>query len=207
MSESPDSDEVRFACIGCGTFNPPGAEVCAGCNHRFAGQDLVPKVRIVMPPRPLKNLYEPPKASIASRPTFQIGSLLCWIAVIAVCLGGFREHVGVGVIAILSVLVPSFWTSYRAGERRRSGNQMQLEDRVWTFLMAFIATWSITVAVVIGFFVSCFGVGLATSSIGLGLVSGGLVAIVVLVLLIRVCLRNSREGIHWEIRDHTQSPR
>ena len=32
-------DEARFACIGCGALNPVGAEVCAGCGHRFAGPD------------------------------------------------------------------------------------------------------------------------------------------------------------------------
>ncbi len=33
----PEPEEVRFACIGCGAMNPAGAEVCAGCGHRFAG--------------------------------------------------------------------------------------------------------------------------------------------------------------------------
>lgn len=33
----PQPEEPRFACIGCGTMNPVGAEVCAGCGHRFGG--------------------------------------------------------------------------------------------------------------------------------------------------------------------------
>jgi hypothetical protein len=34
MSAHPD---VQFSCIGCGALNPPGAETCVGCGHRFAG--------------------------------------------------------------------------------------------------------------------------------------------------------------------------
>ncbi len=29
------SEPETFACIGCGTVNPSGAEVCSGCGHRF----------------------------------------------------------------------------------------------------------------------------------------------------------------------------
>ncbi len=40
MSEQapePESTPSQFQCIGCGTMNPAGAEVCAGCGHPFAG--------------------------------------------------------------------------------------------------------------------------------------------------------------------------
>ena len=35
----PESDETRFACIGCGAMNRAGAEACAGCGHRFTGPE------------------------------------------------------------------------------------------------------------------------------------------------------------------------
>ena len=35
----PESDETRFACIGCGAMNRAGAETCVGCGHRFDGPE------------------------------------------------------------------------------------------------------------------------------------------------------------------------
>ena len=52
-----EPDEIKFACIGCGTLNAPGAAVCSGCGHRFAGPEGGPSREPgpVMAPAP----YEP----------------------------------------------------------------------------------------------------------------------------------------------------
>jgi hypothetical protein len=47
-------DEARTTCIGCGTTNPAGAEVCSGCGYRFAGSATpvtVPNMRPEPPGR------------------------------------------------------------------------------------------------------------------------------------------------------------
>ena len=44
--------EIQFDCIGCGAMNPAGAEVCAGCGHRFAGPDAGPIARALPPMAP-----------------------------------------------------------------------------------------------------------------------------------------------------------
>jgi hypothetical protein len=37
-------DEAQRTCIGCGTTNPVGAEVCSGCGYRLADPSLSPTV-------------------------------------------------------------------------------------------------------------------------------------------------------------------
>jgi hypothetical protein len=40
----PEPTKSPISCIGCGAESPPGADVCVGCGHRFAGPalDLAP---------------------------------------------------------------------------------------------------------------------------------------------------------------------
>ena len=86
----PGLDEIRFACVGCGAFNPAGVAACAGCGFRFAGPDLAP------PPGtdPASNPYSPPGGTrrprrAAYRPTRayvvgEVKAVIKWLAVIAV---------------------------------------------------------------------------------------------------------------------------
>jgi hypothetical protein len=38
----PEPTKSPISCIGCGAVSPPGADVCVGCGHRFAGPALDP---------------------------------------------------------------------------------------------------------------------------------------------------------------------
>ena len=97
-----EADEIQFACIGCGTMNPAGAEVCAGCGYRFAG----PEFTTLAPPaysppsRPTPfDPYDPPLGPIAPPRTFRIGTGLVIIAVIAVCLAAWHADPSLGIAA------------------------------------------------------------------------------------------------------------
>ncbi len=167
-----DPEEIKFACIGCGTFNPMGTEICAGCGHQFGGPDLTPKTRIVMPPRASENLYAPPSTPIVRRGTFQIGSFLVWIAVIAVCLGALRQHISLGILALLSFVPATLRTSIVANARRAEGRPMSLEERFASFLMTILSTYFLLISTVVAFCVTCFGTAAATNSIGPAVVLG-----------------------------------
>jgi uncharacterized membrane protein (DUF485 family) len=193
-----EPDEVKFACIGCGTYNPTAAEVCEGCGHRFAGPDLVPKVRIVLPPRASENPYEAPFAAIAPPRTFQIGTLVAWIAVLAVCMGAFRENIALGIFTTLSFLPPTFRTSAMARHRRAQGRSMALEERFATFVITMFATWAIVFACAISFCVTCLASGSVSQNFGLGLFVGVIGAALCGVWLTRVFVKTSRENARRE---------
>ncbi len=188
-----DPEEIKFACIGCGAYNPTAAEVCSGCGHRFAGPDLIPPVRIILPPRASDNPYEAPLTPIVPPRNFQIGTILIWIAVSAVCMGAFRENFALGVIAVVTLLPATIRTSFVAGARRALGRPMAWEERFATFLMTMLATWAILFASGIAFGITCFGTGLASQNIGVGVTFGAIGAMSCAVWLSRVFLRNNRD--------------
>jgi hypothetical protein len=193
-----EPDEIRFACIGCGTYNPANAEVCAGCGHRFAGPDVIAKVRVVLPPRPSENPYEPPSAPIAPPRTFRIGSLLVWIALIAVCLGAFRENIALGILATISFVPPAIWTSIRSGSRRAEGRPMNIVDQLQTFSIALFGTWGIVFSSSVAFCVTCFGAGITTNSFGFALALGVVVAVGIAAWLTHLIIKNGRD---WASRE------
>jgi uncharacterized RDD family membrane protein YckC len=167
-----EPEEIRFACIGCGTYNPSSAEVCNGCGHQFAGPDVISKVRITWPRRHPENPYAPPIAPIVRDRSLRIGSILAWTAVIAVCLGALRENLGLGLHAIISLLPATFWTSMKAGKRRVERRPMLFVDRLSTFLAAMFCVWGILIASAITFLVCVSGILVMTRSLGLGLILG-----------------------------------
>jgi hypothetical protein len=190
-----EPDEIRFACIGCGTWNPAGAEVCAGCEHRFGGPDLVPKVRIVFPPRPSENPYEPPASQIAPPRTFRIGTALFLIAIIAVCLGALRENIALGVLVILSLVPAAIRTPLVSERRRAEGKPMDFSEQVASFLMTMVCTWAVMISTLIAFAATCVPVGIATTSIGGGLVVGVPAAIFCAVWLTIRFIKIGREQV------------
>jgi hypothetical protein len=113
MSELP---EVQFRCIGCGALNPPGAEVCVGCGHRFAGLDGAPVERRIESETPHRatspDTYDPPSSPIAGPRKLRIGTAMGFIALIAVCMGTLRVNIALGValsvLLLLVVLRPPF---------------------------------------------------------------------------------------------------
>ena len=167
-----EPEEVRFACIGCGTWNAAGAEVCAGCGHRFAGPDLVPRARIALPPRPSENPYEPPASPIAPPRAFRIGTALFLIAIVAVCLGALRENVALGVAVIVSLAPAAIRTPLVAGRRRAYGSPMDFGEQFASFLITMVCTWAVIISTSIAFFATCFPAGLVTSNLVVGLVVG-----------------------------------
>jgi hypothetical protein len=197
MSES-EPGEIQFVCIGCGAMNPAGAEVCAGCGHRFAGPDLMSATRPIMAPRPrpapLLNPYEPPSTPISVPRTFQIGTGLVYIAVIAVCLGAFRADVSLGVASVVLLMPATIRTSMAAGRRRSEGRPMGFGEQVETFMLTGLATVGVAISSVIAFVVTCFPSGLATGNIVVALVIGAAGALVCAIWLTRVFLGIGRDN-------------
>ena len=173
-----ESGEIQFVCIGCGTPNPVGAEVCAGCGHRFAGSDvLLPSpvpTRLPRPPDP----FEPPVARVAPPRTLRIGSILLFIPVVAVCLVAFRSNTPLGIIAVVSLLPPTIRTILVTTRRRALGYPMVFHEVVATFLATLLATWGLVVSSLIAFCITCFPTGLLTQRLEVA-VPIGLIAMVV----------------------------
>ena len=202
-----EPEEVKFACIGCGTWNAAGAEVCAGCGHRFAGTDLIPKVRIALPPRPPENPYEPPSSPIAppSGPSenpyeppsspiappraLRIGTALFLIAIVAVCLGALRENIALGVAVILSLAPAAIRTPLVAGRRRAHGLPMDFWEQFASFLTTMVCTWAVVISTSIAFLATCYPAGLVTSNLVVGLVVGVPAAIGCAFLMTRIFVR------------------
>jgi len=197
-----EPDEVRFACIGCGEWNPAGAEVCAGCGHRFAGPDLTPPVPVWIPPRPSENPYEPPASPIAPPRTIRIGTILVFIALIAVCLGALRENIALGVAAILSLTPSAIRTPLVARRRQAEGRPMDFWDQVHSFLITMLSTWAVAISTVIAFFATCFPTGLVTQSIEFALVVGaaGVIGWLVCLTIWVSKIRRERAAREREIR-------
>jgi hypothetical protein len=193
-----EPEAIRFACIDCGIYNPPSAEVCNACGHRFAGPDLVAKPRTSLPRRRSESPYEPPLTRIAPDRTLRIGSMLAWIAMIAVCLGALRGNLVLGLHATISFLPATVWTSIQAAKRRAEGRPMPLADRVSTFLVAMFGVWGIVIASVITFVVSGSCVGIMSHNLDLGLIVGSFAGVSCAVWLTHAavsaeCERNRRK--------------
>jgi hypothetical protein len=93
----PEPDEIRFACIGCGAMNPVGAEVCAGCGHRFAG----PAGGRISPTStgPAPAIEEPIVSFSPSRPNHDLAMMLgCLANVIGIMIAVVATFVA-GVVA------------------------------------------------------------------------------------------------------------
>jgi hypothetical protein len=197
-----EPDEIQFACIGCGTMNPAGAEVCAGCGHRFAGPDLMSPTRPILPPRPrptpFLNPYEPPSAPIAPPTTFRIGTGLVIIAVIAFCLAAFRADITLGVALTMLILPGTIRTPMVAARRRLEGRPMGIGEQVGTFMMTGMATLGVALSSLIAFVLTCLPSGLVTGNIGVALMVGGVGAVLCGVWLTRVFLGISREQMARE---------
>jgi hypothetical protein len=130
-----DPSEVQFRCIGCGTLNPPGAETCVGCGHRFAGPDSATTLPVADQPKSaaISPSHDEPYY-IADTPTSTTGTSVAkelarglrWIAAIVLtavafiiaffttCLavGSASNDIGIGLIAGISaggVAVSGIW--------------------------------------------------------------------------------------------------
>jgi len=80
----PHPDEIQFDCIGCGTMNPAGAEVCSGCGHRFAGPE---GGRIVNSPPMMAPAPEEARVAHPSpRPVREPTVLGCFVKAIGIIL-------------------------------------------------------------------------------------------------------------------------
>jgi hypothetical protein len=200
--------EIQFGCIGCGTMNPAGAEVCAGCGYCFAGPDLMSPTRPIERPRPrptpLLNPYEPPSVPIAPPTTFRIGTGLVIIAVIAFCLAAFRADVSLGVAVTMLILPGTIRTPLVAARRRLEGRPMSVGEQVGTFMMTGLATLGVALSSLIAFVLTCLPSGLVTGNIGVALMVGGLGALVCGVWLTRAFLKIGQENMarEREIRYH-----
>lgn len=190
-------DEIQFACIGCGTMNPPGAEVCAGCGHRFASLEFttlakpafIPKSR----PAPF-DPYDPPQSPIAPPRTFRIGTGLALIAVIAVCLAAWRAQPVAGIAVSVLVLVAAVRTPVLASRRRAEGRPMSLGDQIGSFVMTVLATIGVVTASGIAFCATCFPSTIATNNVVVGLGFGAVGAVTSAVLMTRLFARVAREN-------------
>jgi hypothetical protein len=90
-----EPDEIRLACIGCGAMNPVGAEVCAGCGHRFAGPA---GGRIDGPPPGPAPAIEEPRVSYLPPSTNHDQSILgCLAKVIGVMIAIVATIVAFGI--------------------------------------------------------------------------------------------------------------
>ena len=173
------SDEIYFVCIGCGALNPFGADVCVDCQYRFAGPEGAPVADPVAAPRPRPRPrpvpfepFAPPTAPIAPPRTFQIGTLLVFIAVIAICLGALRASVGLGIFVIVSLIPATIRVAVVAGHRRARGWPMSLDEKILAFIMALGATYLVAISCITMFVVTCFPTGMLTGRIELALVVG-----------------------------------
>jgi hypothetical protein len=191
-----DPDDVRFACIGCGTFNASTSEFCDGCGHRFAGTDVISPVRVVLPPR--RSLDDLSKIRISFPRTFQIGTIAAWIAVIAVCLAAFRADWIFGSIVSLSILPATFWTSIIVGSRRAQGLPVNFEVRASQFIESMAVSWFILFACVIAFAVTVFVTAFLNP--GVAMVVGIVAVIFVGSGLIRAFFKGSRDRAREEYK-------
>jgi hypothetical protein len=197
--------EIQFVCIGCGTTNPAGAEVCAGCGYRFAGTDIVSTPRRIDPidrprsrPAPLLNPYEPPTPPISPPTTFRIGTILVFTAVVAVCLAMFRADISLGVFVTLMLMPAAIRTPFVAARRRRDRRPMSVGEQVGSFLMTALVTWLTAISGAIGFVATCVPSGLMTQNIAVGLTVGAIGAIACALFIIRFFLKLSRENLAKE---------
>ncbi len=194
----PEPEEIRFACIGCGALNPVGAEACSGCGHRFAGPDVVSTPPMSVPPerRPLTpdRYFEPPKAEIAPPPRFRIGTAMAFIAVIAVCLAGFAADVSLGILTSLALGSASIRTFLVSARHEARGRPMDLSEQFLVFLMTMMGTVLVVISSAIGFCVTCFPVGIGSSSLPLALAVGGAAAIATAFWVARGLLRIGRKN-------------
>lgn len=191
------SDEIQFVCIGCGALNPLGADICADCKYRFAGPEGESAASPVGAPRPrtrpaVFEPYAPPAAPIAPPRTFRIGTLLVFIAVIAVCLAALRASIGLGVFVVVSLIPATIRMAVVAGNRRTRGWPMSLEEKILTFIMTIGAIYLVGISCIIAFVVTCFPTGLLTGSIGLALIVGVAGAITAGLWISSLFLRTSR---------------
>jgi hypothetical protein len=188
-----EPDDVQFACIGCGALNPAGAEVCAGCGHRFAGPDLKPKVPIRIPPRRSENFYEPPTTPIAPPRTFRIGTVLVLIALIAVALAAFRADITLGVGTIVLLAPAAIRTPFLASRRRLEGRPMGFGEQMETFVATMVVTCAVVIASMIAFFATCLPTGIMIGNLNLALAAGAVGSLACAVWLIRFFLRVGRD--------------
>lgn len=211
----PEPDEVRFACIGCGTMNPPGAESCAGCGHRFAGPGPgpAPMADLVGPPSPRPrspsfNEYEPPAARPARLPTFRIGPAMGLIAVIAVGLAAFAADTALGFLSLLGLVPATIRSALVASGREAERRPMGLGELARSFAATFASAYLIALSSAIAFGITCFPIALSLSSppflggVFLGACLGLAAAIAAGVWLTRGLLkmgreRADRERIRW----------
>jgi hypothetical protein len=109
MSEPP---EVKFPCIGCGALNPPGAETCVGCGHRFAGPDSATPLPVADQPKsaPLSPSHDEPYY-IGDTPTSTSDTSIARLLVVAIA------WIVVILIAGVALLIAFFTTCIAVGSR------------------------------------------------------------------------------------------
>ncbi len=209
-----EPEEIRFACIGCGALNPVGAESCTGCGHRFAGTDVVSTpapARPVVPPerRPFspEPYYEPPKAPIVAPRTFRIGTMMALIAVIALCLAAFAAGTGQGIIALFALGPATIRTLFVSAGREAEGRPMTLGEQVGTFCFTILSLFAIVISAGIGFFATCFPVGMISNgnpvSLFIGVIGAIVAAVWVGVGFLRIAREHAesdraRDQIRWQ---------
>ncbi|WP_435007822.1 hypothetical protein P12x_005087 [Tundrisphaera lichenicola] len=197
-----DPAEIRLACIGCGAMNPSDAEVCSGCGHRF--RDPTP---VLAEPDPMANPYEAPQTRVARAPTFQIGTAMIWIAVVALWMGAFAAGAAVGVLATLALLPATIRLVLVSARRSAEGRPMSMGDQALSFVGTVASSIVIGFSSIVAFGLTCFPMAgggvdpLVSAVIGLGValfVGGGFTYALVKANRLRVERERDRELIVWK---------
>jgi hypothetical protein len=116
--------------------------------------------------RPGPAVAPPPPPMEPARRTFGLSSLMLVIALVAVCLGVYREVPGLGILLAILVTPALVRTSVVATRRKAGGRPMPPLDKVGVFAGTLAAVVVIGVSAIAAFAITCFPIGLAAFSMG-----------------------------------------
>lgn len=214
---APEPDPIQFSCIGCGTLNPAGATVCAGCGYEF-GRPLGP-MPVAQTPAPTKaltprrfsdeerNPYEAPAGPPgAHAPRFRLSTAMVLIGVIAVGLGAFSIDESLGVFSLIGLVPAMIRMMVVSARADGEGRPLTVLEMCQSLILTFLTSYAVVLASLIAFGMTCVPVGVASGNLGVAIGAGVLVMIPVGIWLVRVSLRAARgayearrkdAGIYW----------
>jgi hypothetical protein len=149
-----EPDEVVI-CAQCGASIAATSECCWLCHAAVEADDGA-------------NPYAAPESDVQVGRTFQISSLMIFIALLSVLLGVARLSIGLG-IALVILVTPAYVRTVRdATLGRAEGKPLTVVDKVGTFFSSLAVVITILVASGAAFYATCWiptGLGLVATEL------------------------------------------